>query len=99
MASSHIYSFAELQAMIRPLVEKYGMKGARLFGSYARSEARAESDIDVLLDGGSNFRALDVFALAEELLERSGKSVDVYELSELDPGAFRQTVLREAVAL
>lgn len=99
MASSHIYSFAELQAMIRPLVEKYGMKEARLFGSYARSEAREESDIDVLLNGGNDFKALDVFALAEELHERSGKSVDVYELSELDPGTFRQTVLREAVAL
>lgn len=41
----------------------------------------------------------DVSALAEELRERSGKPVDVYELSELDPGTFRQTVLREAVAL
>lgn len=70
-----------------------------IFGSYARSEAHEESDIDVLLDGGSDFKVLNVFALAEELHERSGKSVDVYELLELDPGAFRQAVLREAIAL
>lgn len=75
------------------------MRRASVFGSYARGEADEDSDIDVLLDGGESFRPINVFAVAEDLYEMSGKDVDVYELSELDAGPFRDTVLREAVAL
>lgn len=95
-----VYTQSELRRMICPLVEKYGMESASLFGSYARGEAGPESDIDVLLIGPSHgFRAINVFALAEDLHRASGKKVDVYELSELNQGPFRDTVLREAVAL
>lgn len=93
-----VYSTNELRGLIVPLVRKYGLRGACLFGSYAGG-ADASSDIDVLLDGGDGFRRLSVYALSEDLRASSGKDVDVYELSELDPGEFRDAVLREAVAL
>lgn len=95
MNSGVVYSTNELRDLIVPLVRKYGMRGARLFGSYARG-ADASSDIDVLLDGDGGFRSLSVYALSEDLRASSGKDVDVYELSELGPGEFRDTVLREA---
>lgn len=94
-----VYTLEQLHDMIVPLVERYGMRRASIFGSYARGEADADSDIDVLLDGGESFRPINVFAVAEDLYEMSGKRVDVYELRELDEGPFRDTVLREAVAL
>lgn len=94
-----VYSTNKLRGLIVPLVRKYGMRGARLFGSYARGGADASSDIDVLFDGDGGFRPLSVYALSEDLRASSGKDVDVYELSELGPGEFRDTVLREAVAL
>lgn len=94
-----VYSTAELRNLIMPLVHKYGMRSARLFGSYARGEADASSDIDLLLDGGTDFRPLSIYALSEDLRASSGKDVDVYEMSELDPGEFKDTVLREAVVL
>lgn len=93
-----VYSTNELRGLIVPLVRQYGLRGACLFGSYAGG-ADASSDIDVLLDGGVGFRRLSVYALSEDLRASSGKDVDVYELSELDPGEFRDAVLREAVAL
>ncbi len=93
-----VYSTNELRGLIVPLVRKYGLRGACLFGSYAGG-ADASSDIDVLLDGGVGFRRLSVYALSEDPRASSGKDVDVYELSELDPGEFRDAVLREAVAL
>lgn len=98
MNSDVVYSTNELRGLIVPLVRKYGLRGACLFGSYAGG-ADASSDIDVLLDGGVGFRRLSVYALSEDLRASSGKDVDVYELSELDPGEFRDAVLREAVAL
>lgn len=94
-----VYTLDDLRGIIVPLVKRYGMKAASVFGSYARGEATPESDIDVLLYGGDSFRHFNVFAVAEDLHEASGKRVDVYEISELDDGPFRDAVLREAVAL
>lgn len=94
-----VYSIDEIRQMVAPLLEKYDMASASLFGSYARSTADAESDIDVLLVGNKGFRAFNVFGVAEDLHRQSGKRVDVYEISELNDGPFRETVLKEAVAL
>ena len=68
--------------MVVPLLEKYDMRSASLFGSYARNEADENSDIDLLLEGNPGFRPLNVF-----------------EISELDEGEFRDRVLREAIRL
>lgn len=94
-----IYSIDEIRLMVEPLLAKYNMASASLFGSYARGNADESSDIDVLLVGNNGFRALGIFGLAEDLHRASGKQVDVYELSELDSGPFRDTVLKEAVTL
>ena len=75
------------------------MTSASLFGSYARGEADESSGIDLLLVGSRGFRPLNVFGVAENLHRVSGKAVDVYELSELDDGPFKNAVLAEAVAL
>lgn len=94
-----VYTHSELKAMIVPLLAKYDMASASLFGSYARGVADADSDIDVLLVANEGSRALNVFGVAEELHRASGKRVDVYEISELEPGAFRDAVFHEMVAL
>ncbi len=99
MSVSGVLETSEIRAMILPLLEQYGMRSASLFGSYARGEADEKSDIDILLEGGAGFRPLDIFGVAEGLHRASGKQVDVFEVSELDAGAFRDTVLREAVRL
>ena len=85
--------------MILPLLAKYDMASASLFGSYARNEADETSDIDVILVGNPGFDVLNVFGVAEDLYRLSGKNVDVYEISELDQGAFRDAVLRDQVLL
>ena len=80
-----IYSIAEIRGLVTPLLVKYRASGASLFGSYARGEATPESDLDVIIDGGPDFQPTDIFAIAEDLYESSGKRVDVYEDSEVDP--------------
>ncbi len=94
-----IYSYDEIKEIVSPLLSKHTMKSASLFGSYARNEAHANSDIDILLYGKEKFKALDVFAIAEDLSEAFGGAVDVYEISEFLPGKFRDTVLAEAIPL
>ena len=42
-----IYSIHEIQQRIAPVAKQYGVKAVFLFGSYARGEAREDSDIDL----------------------------------------------------
>lgn len=99
MARDNVYTVEELRRIVVPLLEKHGMQEARLFGSYARGEADASSDIDLLLTGKSEFRPLSVYAVSAEVMEATGKMVDVYEMCELDPGTFKDSILAEAVLL
>lgn len=99
MSISGVLETSEIRAMLLPILERYGMRSASLFGSYARGEADEGSDIDILLEGGVGFRPLDIFGVAEDLHRASGKMVDVFEISELDAGPFRDAVLQEAVRL
>ena len=52
-------SRTEIEQVIRELLHKYHAEYALLFGSYARGEATAASDIDVIVVGGANFRPRD----------------------------------------
>lgn len=99
VASSGVLKREDIRAMVMPLLDKYDMRSAHLFGSYARDDADENSDIDLLLEGNPGFRPLNVFGVAEDLHRVSGKQVDVFEISELDAGSFRDSVLKEAVAL
>ena len=99
MSQGNVYSIEELRQIVVPLLDKYGMQEARLFGSYARGEADANSDIDLLLTGKPGFRPLAVYGVSADVMKATGKKVDVYEMCELDPGSFRDTILSEAVLL
>ena len=90
----------ELEAVIRELLRKYHAEYALLFGSYARGEATAASDIDVVVVGGTQFRARDIFAFGEELRQRTRKDVDAFELREVNVGTpFYENVMREGVKI
>lgn len=94
-----VYTLDEIRDMVTPLLAKYDMASASVFGSYARGEADGRSDIDVILVENPGCYVMNVFGVAEELHRASGKAVDVYEISELADGPFRDTVLAEAAAL
>lgn len=97
-SDANVYTIEELRAIVAPLAERRSIPIVSVFGSYARGEADAESDIDLLVDrqGGKLFRIL---GLGTEVELATGKSVDIFDISELLPGPFRETVLREAVTL
>lgn len=91
-----VVSLAQLEDELKRLVGKYHAQAAYLFGSYARSEAHPDSDLDVLIVGGPDFHAPDVFAIAEELHLRFQKPVDVYEIREIErESLFYGSVMRD----
>ena len=91
---------SELETAIRALLKKYHAEYALLFGSYARGEATASSDIDLVVVGGANFRARDIFSFGEELRQLTHKDVDAFELRELNVGTpFYEIVMQEGVRI
>ena len=47
--SDKIYTLDEIKSIAAPIARQYGVAAMYLFGSYARGEQNAESDIDILL--------------------------------------------------
>ena len=65
-----------LRANSETLMNNYGIKSLKLFGSMARGEQHEDSDVDVLVDTAtpSPFLLMDAKTFLEEL---TGRSVDV----------------------
>lgn len=95
-----VYSQDEIVSNVRPLLRKYHANQAILFGSYARREADARSDIDLVIVGGKEFEPTDTYCIADDLYRTLGKDVDVYELREINRGTdFYNTILSEGVRI
>lgn len=74
-----IYTFEEIQLITKPIFEKYKIKKAYLFGSYAREEAKAESDIDIMIvkENSDIITLLNLVDFEEELEKALNKKIDV----------------------
>lgn len=95
-----IYSLEEIAGLLRPILERYHARGASIFGSYARGEASSDSDLDVIVHGGPDFHRTDVFSIAEDLFDASGKRVDVFDESELtEDSDFAKQALGESIVI
>ena len=55
----------EIEKSIKELLVRYNAEYALLFGSYARGEQTENSDIDVLVFGGENFKKSNIFEFKE----------------------------------
>lgn len=77
------YSVEEIKAIVAELAAQYGADRVYLFGSYARGDANADSDIDLRIDKGS-IRGLQMGGLAADLEDAFGLSVDLVPTGSLD---------------
>ena len=67
----------------------------RFFGSVARGDDRAESDVDFLVDMERGRSLLDLVGLGHELEQLLGRKIDVLTESSVRP-AIRERVASEA---
>lgn len=70
------YTVEEISSIISPIVEKYGVEKAYLIGSYADGSARADSDIDIIIEKGA-IKGLQFYSCQIALEEALGARVDL----------------------
>jgi predicted nucleotidyltransferase len=80
------------------IAAKYGAHNVRIFGSVARSEAKSESDLDVLVEFEHGRSLMDHAGLMLDLQELLGCKVDVVTEKGLRP-RLRERILAEAITL
>ena len=68
------------------LSTRFGVRSLRLFGSFARGEARPESDVDLLVEFSGRVGLLTLASLRRALVELLGRSVDLGTVGSLRLG-------------
>lgn len=94
-------SLSELQDRREEILrtaEKYGAYNVRVFGSVARGEEDAQSDVDLLVDMEPGRSLFDLGGLLTDLQTVLGRDVDVVTEKGLRE-SIRNQVLRDAVML
>ena len=98
------YTIEEIQRRVTPVAQAYGLAAIYLFGSYARGDATADSDIDLLVDiSGSGIDSLmKLGGLYSALEDALCASIDLVTLDSLEEPTerrsqkhFREMVERE----
>lgn len=69
---------------IIPVLKKYGVKKAALFGSYARGDFDDQSDVDILIERPESM-GLSFISLKHDLEDQLHKKVDLVTYGGLNP--------------
>jgi len=80
----------------KPLLEAFGVAEVSLFGSFARDEARDDSDVDLLVEFKRPIGMFEFVRLQRELGDRIGRRVELVTRAALKP-QLRDRILAEAV--
>ena len=87
-----------LRPQIMQLAREYRAREISVFGSLARGDMKADSDIDFLVDFEDGYSLLDIGGLLQDLGDLLGCKVDVIDKPSLRD-ELREVVFREAQEL
>ncbi len=98
-------SMEDLKLLLIPVIKQNGIRKVSVFGSYARGEADAESDVDLMIEGG-NTKTLFAYAeLISQMEKALGRKTDVvmessvYADESRSGKRFRDHILKERVVI
>jgi len=86
----------DIKKKVLPVVRKYEVQKAALFGSFVRGEQREDSDIDILVEfkDRESKTLLDLVGLELELQEILNRKVDVLTYPSIHP-LLKDYILKE----
>ena len=88
----------EIKGVVLPILIRHGVTRAGLFGSSARGELTASSDVDILVELELRLSLLDVIGIEQELEDALNRSVDLVEYAAIKP-RIREAILAEEVRI
>jgi len=94
---SRTYTIDEIKTISVPVAQKYGVKKLALFGSYARREQKANSDIDFLIEKGKVRDLFTFLGFIHALEDDLGVHVDVLTYDSLQDSLIADSVDDEVV--
>ena len=80
-----VQTVAEIREIALPILQRYGITRAGLFGSSARGDMTAGSDIDLLVEIRQDISLLDFIRIKQEVEEATGRHVDLVEYDSIKP--------------
>jgi predicted nucleotidyltransferase len=94
-------SIDDIKKVVGPACREFGVRRLDAFGSLARGEASASSDVDLLVEFAEpdRFPAKRYFGLLHRLEDALGCGVDLLTSGSLRNPYFRKRVFRERVTL
>lgn len=81
-----------------PILRRYGVTRAGIFGSRARGESQVDSDLDILVDLPEGSSLLDLVGLQLDLGDALGITVDAHTYRSLHP-LLRDRILAEEIRI
>jgi len=88
----------QYQQLILPVLKRYFIKRAAIFGSFAKGEEDTNSDIDLLIEPEKDFTIFKMLKLEDEISALIKRKVDLIEYSALKP-SIRKEVLLSAITI
>ena len=86
----------EIRQKTLPILRRYGVTRAGLFGSFSRGKMREDSDIDLLVEIEKDISLLEFVGLKLEIEEALGRKVDLVEYCTIKP-LLREKILAQQV--
>lgn len=87
-------SINQIKRKVVPILKRYGVKKAGIFGSYAVGKVTSKSDVDLLVQLKKGSSLLDLVGLEMEIEQKLGKKVDLVTYKSLHP-LLKDKILRE----
>ena len=94
-----VLTLKQIKERIMPILLKHNIREIYLFGSYARGEARNDSDIDIFCEKGDVDSLIKHSSLINELQESLGKKVDVVFISATVDEFFEEQIRKDLIKL
>jgi uncharacterized protein len=82
-----------IKSQIKPILKKYGIKKAGIFGSSARGES-VVNDLDLLVKIDKKISLLEFIGIQQELEDTLGMKVDLVEYDAIMP-ALKDEILQD----
>ena len=86
--------FEEVRKKVVPVLRRYGVRRAGLFGSIARGDSGDGSDVDIVVEFSGDKSLMDLAGLKLDAEEKLGRRVDVLTYASIHP-LLRSRILGE----